>query len=73
MIKVALPNKGVLFEPTLDLLTGCGYRVGKSGGQLSSIDPENNIEFYFLRPGEIPVYVANGGFPPRRSWWGRRA
>lgn len=60
MIKVALPNKGVLFEPTIDLLTGCGYRVSKSGGQLSSIDPESNIEFYFLRPGDIPVYVANG-------------
>ena len=58
MIKVALPNKGVLFEPTIDLLTGCGYRVSKSGGQLSSIDPESNIEFYFLRPGDIPVYVA---------------
>ncbi|MES4791737.1 MAG: ATP phosphoribosyltransferase, partial [Chloroflexota bacterium] len=60
MIKVALPNKGVLFQPTLDLLASCGYRVGKSGSQLSSFDPENDVEFYFLRPGDIPVYVANG-------------
>src|SRR5512139_100757 len=60
MIKVALPNKGMLFEPTLDLLNSCGYRVAKAGSALSSIDPENDVEFYFLRPGDIPLYVANG-------------
>jgi ATP phosphoribosyltransferase len=60
VIKVALPNKGVLFQPTLDLLASCGYRLGKTTSQLSSIDPENDVEFYFLRPGDIPVYVANG-------------
>ena len=43
MIKVALPNKGALFEPTLDLLNSCGYRVSKAGSNLSSIDPENNV------------------------------
>jgi ATP phosphoribosyltransferase len=60
MIKVALPNKGALFEPTLDLLNSCGYRVSKAGSNLSSIDPENNVEFYFLRPGDIPLYISNG-------------
>lgn len=60
MIKVALPNKGALFEPTLELLTSCGYKVGKATGVLSSFDPENEVEFYFLRPGDIPVYIANG-------------
>jgi ATP phosphoribosyltransferase len=60
MIKFALPNKGVLFEPTVDLLTSCGYRLNKSLRSLSLIDPENDIEFYFLRPGDIPLYVANG-------------
>ncbi len=60
MIKVALPNKGALFEPTLELLTSCGYKVGKPTGVLSSFDPENEVEFYFLRPGDIPVYIANG-------------
>lgn len=60
MIKVALPNKGALFEPTIDLLNSCGYRVAKVGSALSSIDPENDVEFYFLRPGDIPLYVANG-------------
>jgi ATP phosphoribosyltransferase len=60
MIKVALPNKGALFEPTLDLLNSCGYRVSKAGSNLSSLDPENNVEFYFLRPGDIPLYISNG-------------
>jgi ATP phosphoribosyltransferase len=60
MIKVALPNKGMLFEPTIELLASCGYRVTKSLGSLSAIDTENNVEFYFLRPGDIPAYVSNG-------------
>jgi len=60
MIKVALPNKGMLFEPTIELLNSCGYRVSKAGSALSSLDPENDVEFYFLRPGDIPLYVANG-------------
>jgi ATP phosphoribosyltransferase len=60
MTKVALPNKGILFEPTIELLLSCGYKAGRSGGSLISLDPDNNIEFYFLRPGDIPVYVANG-------------
>ena len=60
MIKVALPNKGGLFEPTIDLLNSCGYRVSKAGSSLSSLDPENDVEFYFLRPGDIPLYVGNG-------------
>jgi ATP phosphoribosyltransferase len=60
MIKVALPNKGALFEPTLELLNACGYRVARSGSVLSSVDSDNDVEFYFLRPGDIPLYVANG-------------
>ena len=60
MIKVALPNKGQLFEPTVEILTSCGYKLSKSPKSLSSLDPENNVEFYFLRPGDIPLYVASG-------------
>jgi len=60
MIKVALPNKGGLFEPTIELLASCGYKVGRQGASLSSLDPDNSVEFYFLRPGDIPLYVANG-------------
>ncbi len=60
MIKVALPNKGVLFEPTMDILSSCGYKVSKTLRSLNSLDEANGVEFFFLRPGDIPVYVANG-------------
>lgn len=60
MIKVALPNKGQLFEPTMDILAACGYKVSKSLRSLSTLDNENGVEFYFLRPGDIPLYVSNG-------------
>ncbi len=60
MIKVALPNKGQLFGPTMDILAACGYRVSKSLRSLSTLDRENGVEFFFLRPGDIPLYVANG-------------
>lgn len=60
MIKIAIPNKGQLFEPTVELLTSCGYRLTKTPKSLTSLDPENNIEFYFLRPVDIPLYVASG-------------
>lgn len=60
MIKVALPNKGQLFEPTMDLLAACGYKVSKSLRSLSTLDADNGVEFYFLRPGDIPMYVSKG-------------
>jgi ATP phosphoribosyltransferase len=60
VIKVALPNKGQLFEPTMDILAACGYRVSKSLRSLSTLDEGNGVEFYFLRPGDIPMYVAEG-------------
>lgn len=60
MMKVALPNKGMLFEPALDLLKACGYKVNKAVKTLSSIDEGNGIEFYFLRPSDIPMYVGRG-------------
>jgi ATP phosphoribosyltransferase len=60
MIKVALPNKGQLFEPTTELLKSCGYNVKKSERALSCVDADNNIEFFFLRPSDIPMYVGQG-------------
>lgn len=60
MIKVALPNKGQLFEPTMEILLACGYKVNKTLKSLTSLDPDNEVEFYFLRPGDIPLYVGNG-------------
>jgi ATP phosphoribosyltransferase len=60
MIKVALPNKGILFEPTMHLLLACGYNVSKTLKSLSNADPDNGVEFFFLRPDDIPMYVGKG-------------
>lgn len=60
MIKVALPNKGQLFDPTMDLLKNCGYDIKKSSRALSCVDLKTGIEFFFLRPGDIPMYVSKG-------------
>jgi ATP phosphoribosyltransferase len=60
MIRMALPNKGQLFEPTLELLRQCGYKANKPTKTLTCVDPKNGIEFYFLRPSDIPMYVGTG-------------
>jgi len=60
MIKVALPNKGMLFEPTQELLKACGYKASKPYKTLTQIDQKNGIEFFFLRPSDIPMYVGRG-------------
>ena len=57
MIKVALPNKGMLFEPTQELLKDCGYKASKPYKTLTQLDTKNGIEFFFLRPSDIPMYV----------------
>ena len=60
MIKVALPNKGHLHERTTEILSTCGYRLSRDPRDLSTVDHENEVEFFFLRPSDIPLYVANG-------------
>jgi ATP phosphoribosyltransferase len=58
VIRVALPSKGRLAEATTTLLVDCGYRVTRSG--LSARDRDADIEWYFLRPKDIPSYLASG-------------
>jgi ATP phosphoribosyltransferase len=47
-------------DRTLALLAGAGYRVGDRRRDLFQLDPRNGVEFVFLRPVDIPVYVAGG-------------
>lgn len=60
MLKIALPNKGSLSEESLTLVREAGYRLRRDNNELSIIDAENNIDFLFLRPRDIAVYVADG-------------
>jgi ATP phosphoribosyltransferase len=60
VIRVAVPSKGRLLDPTLALLAGAGYRAADRKRGLFVVDPLNDVEFVFLRPIDIPVYVAGG-------------
>lgn len=60
MLKVAIPNKGQLAEPAAQMLKEAGYLKGSQSKNLVLIDRENDVEFFFLRPKDIAVYVAQG-------------
>jgi len=60
MLKVAVPNKGSLSESASVMLREAGYRQRTDPRDLVLIDPENEIEFYYLRPRDIAIYVGSG-------------
>lgn len=60
MFRVALPNKGTLAEPASTMMREAGYRQRSDGRDLSAIDDENRVEFFYLRPKDIATYVGNG-------------
>lgn len=60
MLRVAVPNKGALSEPAAEILAEAGYRRRGDAKDLTVIDPVNNVEFFFLRPKDIAVYVGSG-------------
>ena len=60
MLKVAIPNKGSLSDAAITMLKEAGYLQRSDPRDLTLIDPENEIEFYYLRPRDIALYVASG-------------
>ncbi|NUT96752.1 MAG: ATP phosphoribosyltransferase [Saccharothrix sp.] len=59
-LRFALPNKGSLSAPAAQMLSEAGYRVHRSGRELIVADPANDVQFFFLRPRDIAVYVGEG-------------
>jgi ATP phosphoribosyltransferase len=59
-LRVAVPNKGTLSEPAAEILSEAGYRRRTDLKDLTVIDPVNNVEFFFLRPKDIAIYVGSG-------------
>jgi ATP phosphoribosyltransferase len=60
VLRIAVPNKGVLSEPAAEMLSESGYRQRRSTKDLAVYDPDNDTEFFYLRPRDIAVYVAAG-------------
>ncbi|MBG6191533.1 ATP phosphoribosyltransferase [Arthrobacter sp. CAN_A212] len=60
MLRVAVPNKGALSESASAMLAEAGYRQRRDTRELVLEDPDNGVEFFFLRPRDIAVYVGAG-------------
>ncbi|MCO7239413.1 ATP phosphoribosyltransferase [Aeromicrobium sp. CnD17-E] len=60
MLRVAVPNKGALSEAASQILAEAGYRQRRNAKDLVLVDAENDVEFFYLRPRDIAVYVGEG-------------
>jgi ATP phosphoribosyltransferase len=60
MLRVAVPNKGSLAQVAIATLNEAGYRQRTDDRDLIISDPDNGVEFYYLRPRDIAVYVGSG-------------
>ena len=60
MLKIAVPNKGSLADSSISILKEAGYRQRVDSRDLILADPENGVEFYYLRPRDIALYVGTG-------------
>lgn len=59
-MKIAVPNKGSLAEASIQVLKEAGYRQRTDSRDLVLVDPDNAVEFYYLRPRDIALYVGSG-------------
>ncbi|MFE3910850.1 ATP phosphoribosyltransferase, partial [Streptomyces sp. NPDC059130] len=60
MLRIAVPNKGSLSGPAMAMLHEAGYQQRKESKELVLVDPENQVEFFYLRPRDIAIYVSSG-------------
>ena len=60
MLKIAVPNKGALAESAAQMLTEAGYHQRRNTKDLVTLDPDNDVEFFYLRPRDIAIYVGEG-------------
>ncbi len=60
MLKVAIPNKGILSDSAISMLREAGYAVRRDSAELHVVDEQNQIEFFYLRPRDIATYVGEG-------------
>ncbi len=60
LLRIAVPNKGALAEPAAAMLRAAGYRQRTDSKDLTLIDADHGVEFYYLRPRDIAVYIGRG-------------
>ncbi len=60
LLRIAVPNKGSLADLSIAILKEAGYRQRSDSRDLILLDPDNGVEFYYLRPRDIAIYVGSG-------------
>jgi ATP phosphoribosyltransferase len=60
MLRIAVPNKGTLSGAAAQMLREAGYRQRSQDTELVCRDPDNAVEFFYLRPRDIATYVGSG-------------
>ena len=60
MLRIAIPNKGSLADESIAILKEAGYKQRTDSRDLVLIDTSNSVEFYYLRPRDIAIYVGSG-------------
>lgn len=60
MLRIAVPNKGTLAGAAAQMLREAGYRQRIDDRELLCRDPDNDVEFFYLRPRDIATYVGSG-------------
>jgi ATP phosphoribosyltransferase len=60
VLRIAVPNKGSLSEEAAGILREAGYAGRRDTRELVLFDADNDVEFFFLRPRDIAVYVGSG-------------
>ena len=60
LLRIAVPNKGSLSQSATEILREAGYRQREDTKQLTLIDTDNGVEFFYLRPRDIALYVGEG-------------
>jgi len=60
LLRVAVPNKGSLSQSAAEILRESGYRQRQDPKELTLTDAENGVEFFYLRPRDIALYVGEG-------------
>ena len=60
LLRLAVPNKGSLSQAATDILREAGYKQRTDAKRLTLTDGENGVEFFYLRPRDIALYVGEG-------------
>jgi ATP phosphoribosyltransferase len=60
LLRLAVPNKGSLAQSASDILREAGYKQRTDAKRLTLTDGENGVEFFYLRPRDIALYVGEG-------------